>query len=308
MVQGEWSEARELAEITRVQGSPLERQMAVMILGNLAYHQGDAERAWAMVGELVPRGPDTEPEDCLFPYAIEMLRLATSLALDASDILAGRNWLSAHEYWLDWSGAIRGRAEANCLWTQLYLIDGDITQAEHAVQEAIALASSPRQPLALLTAHRVAGRVCLAQQHHADAESHFVRSMHLADACAAPYERARTLVDLAALLRSANRSREAAPLLEETRAIAVGLEAAPLIAAIDGLASDGAVDAPAPRLTAREREVLRLVAEGMTDAEVANRLSISPRTVGQHLQSIYNKLGVSSRTAATRIAIEGQLV
>jgi predicted ATPase/class 3 adenylate cyclase/DNA-binding CsgD family transcriptional regulator len=61
-------------------------------------------------------------------------------------------------------------------------------------------------------------------------------------------------------------------------------------------------------LTAREMEVLCLVAKGLTDAQVADRLVISPRTVNTHLTSIYSKLGVDSRTAATRYAIEHQLV
>jgi DNA-binding NarL/FixJ family response regulator len=55
-------------------------------------------------------------------------------------------------------------------------------------------------------------------------------------------------------------------------------------------------------------EVLRLVAQGLTDAQVAEQLVISPRTVNFHLASIYSKLGVSSRSAATRYAIEHQLV
>ncbi|SRR5216683_724685 len=61
-------------------------------------------------------------------------------------------------------------------------------------------------------------------------------------------------------------------------------------------------------LTTREVEVLRLVALGLSDAQVAGRLVISPRTVNTHLTSIYNKLGVDSRTAATRYAVERQLV
>jgi len=61
-------------------------------------------------------------------------------------------------------------------------------------------------------------------------------------------------------------------------------------------------------LTAREVEVLQLVARGLTDAQVADRLVISPRTVNAHLTSIYNKLGVDTRTAASRFAIEHQLV
>ena len=61
-------------------------------------------------------------------------------------------------------------------------------------------------------------------------------------------------------------------------------------------------------LSAREVEVLRLVANGMTSAQVAGELFISPNTVNRHLSSIYGKLGVSSRAAATRFAAEHDLV
>jgi predicted ATPase/DNA-binding CsgD family transcriptional regulator len=61
-------------------------------------------------------------------------------------------------------------------------------------------------------------------------------------------------------------------------------------------------------LTSREVEVLGLVAEGLTNAQVAQRLFLSPRTVQRHLNSIYHKLGASSRTVATRFAIEHDLL
>ena len=61
-------------------------------------------------------------------------------------------------------------------------------------------------------------------------------------------------------------------------------------------------------LTAREVEVLRLVAQGLADAQIAEQLVISPRTVNSHLTSIYSKIQVSSRAAATRYAMEHQLV
>ena len=50
--------------------------------------------------------------------------------------------------------------------------------------------------------------------------------------------------------------------------------------------------------------MLGLVAEGLTNAQVAHRLFLSPRTVEAHVASIYRKLGVSSRAAATRFALE----
>ena len=61
-------------------------------------------------------------------------------------------------------------------------------------------------------------------------------------------------------------------------------------------------------LTPREVEVLRVVAQGLTNEQVAERLVISPRTVDTHLTSIYGKIGVSSRVAATRYAIDHHLV
>jgi predicted ATPase/DNA-binding CsgD family transcriptional regulator len=61
-------------------------------------------------------------------------------------------------------------------------------------------------------------------------------------------------------------------------------------------------------LTAREIEVLRYLAQGCTDAQIAERLVISPRTVNRHTTSLYSKLGVSSRAAATRSAIQYHLL
>jgi DNA-binding CsgD family transcriptional regulator len=73
-------------------------------------------------------------------------------------------------------------------------------------------------------------------------------------------------------------------------------------------ASASPKDTTASLLSAREVEVLRLVAEGLTDAQVARRLYLSPRTVGQHLRSIYRKLGVPSRAAAAREALQRGLM
>jgi len=57
-------------------------------------------------------------------------------------------------------------------------------------------------------------------------------------------------------------------------------------------------------LSAREAEVLRLVATSLTNAEIAERLYLSPRTVQAHLYTIYRKLDVGTRAEATRFAIE----
>lgn len=62
------------------------------------------------------------------------------------------------------------------------------------------------------------------------------------------------------------------------------------------------------KLTKREVEVLRLVAQGLTDVQVAERLTISPRTVHTHLSSIYSKLRITSRYAAMRYALDHKIV
>jgi DNA-binding CsgD family transcriptional regulator len=55
-------------------------------------------------------------------------------------------------------------------------------------------------------------------------------------------------------------------------------------------------------------EVLRLVARGMTNAQIAQELFISPRTVNAHLGSVYHKIGSHSRAEAARFASEHQLL
>jgi DNA-binding NarL/FixJ family response regulator len=60
-------------------------------------------------------------------------------------------------------------------------------------------------------------------------------------------------------------------------------------------------------LTTREAELLRLLAQGLSDAAIVQKLVISPCTVNSHLTSIYSKLDVSSRAAATRFAVDNGL-
>jgi DNA-binding NarL/FixJ family response regulator len=110
--------------------------------------------------------------------------------------------------------------------------------------------------------------------------------------------------DLAATSHDRDR---AAMLLADVRTICTPLGAVPTLARAEALAARLATPPRSPYpggLTAREVEVLRLVAAGLTNAQVAARLFLSPRTVDRHLDSIYSKLAVSTRAAATRFALE----
>jgi DNA-binding CsgD family transcriptional regulator len=189
-------------------------------------------------------------------------------------------------------------------WASLHRARHDEPAARRAAEDALASAGAPRQPLALLAAHRVLGELATARRGVEEARHHLDLALGLAEACAAPYERAQVLIAQAEL-QAHIPGRDAARRLDEARTIGEQLGAAPLLARLDHLARPTTAF---PRgLTAREVEVLRLVAEGLTDAQVAERLVLSPRTVSQHLRSVYNKLGVSSRAAATRFAIEHRL-
>ncbi|HTK14948.1 MAG TPA: response regulator transcription factor, partial [Acidimicrobiia bacterium] len=71
--------------------------------------------------------------------------------------------------------------------------------------------------------------------------------------------------------------------------------------------SNGDPPAQLASLSAREREVLAALADGLTNQEIAERLFISERTANRHLSNIFTKLGVHNRTAAARVAIEAGL-
>jgi DNA-binding NarL/FixJ family response regulator len=140
-----------------------------------------------------------------------------------------------------------------------------------------------------------------ARRHFEDAVDGFVQSN-------APYEVARARIDLAHALASQSRTDEAA--LEARRAIDVltelkaGLEISRAHLLLESLAEPARVDGAGERgrsdggLTSRELEVLRLVADGLTNQAIAEKLFVSDHTVHRHLANILNKLSVSSRAAA----------
>ncbi|MFF9283199.1 helix-turn-helix transcriptional regulator [Streptomyces griseosporeus] len=122
------------------------------------------------------------------------------------------------------------------------------------------------------------------------------------------YERARCRLRLAEALLVADRRAEAAEAAGEARATAELLGAVPLRERIDALVrrgrltETGAPDGPASPLTARERDVLRLLALGRSNRQIGEELFISGKTASVHVSNILAKLGAASRTEAVAIA------
>jgi ATP/maltotriose-dependent transcriptional regulator MalT len=121
----------------------------------------------------------------------------------------------------------------------------------------------------------------------------------------APYEAARARVLVGQACRALGDEEAFALEIDAARAVFEELGAAPDIAAVDSL-TGAAADTYG--LSARELEVLRLVAAGRSNREIASALVISEHTVARHVQNIFRKLGVPSRTAASAFAYEHHLV
>jgi DNA-binding CsgD family transcriptional regulator len=123
----------------------------------------------------------------------------------------------------------------------------------------------------------------------------------------APYETARVRELIGQACQELGDEDSARLELDAARSTFAALGASPDLARLD-LLLEIAGSAVTHGLTERELEVLRLVAAGKTNREIAKELVISEHTAARHLQNIYAKLGVSSRTAASAFAFEHQLV
>ena len=312
LLEGRWSEARELLMASRDHVHVQWREYVAGRIGWLARQQGGVDLAREQVQTVLPQGPDTEPGKCYFLYAVRLHRLAAELALDAGDLHLAREWIAAHDRWLEWARAVQGQAEAQMLWSRYHRLADDAKAARQHAERALKRASDPRQPLALLAAHRMLGELAIRDKRFAGAEEHLEESLTLAEACAAPFEQAQTLLVLAELSLNTGKPDEAWALLDKVRAICTPLKATRALRRAIDIAAKLSVRRGQPvypaGLTPREVEVLQHVAQGMTNADVGDALFISSRTVAQHLRSVYNKLGVDSRVEATRFAVDRGLL
>jgi DNA-binding NarL/FixJ family response regulator len=300
--EGRWDEVLEAGQAYL--HVPAWRISALAALGEIERLRGDSDAAWGRVRAGIPGGPATEPGDLYFVDMLALQRLAAELCLDAGDLANGLAWIMAHERWLTWSGRLLNRAQGALLFARYHALNGELEMAETATERAATLAAAPRQPLALLAVERMQGALAIARGHLTAAEAHLEASLALADACAAPYERARTLIELAVLRQAEERHEDAVTALEEARQIATSLRAELVLQSIADLEAQVAStsDAGTSGLSPREVEVLRLVARGLSYAEIGTELYISPRTVARHLQSIYAKLSLDSRAEAAAYA------
>jgi ATP/maltotriose-dependent transcriptional regulator MalT len=132
---------------------------------------------------------------------------------------------------------VLGLSEGQALWAQYHRQAGDNEAAYKHAARALAHATAPHQPLALLAAHRLLGELDTDAGRYDEAASHLDESLRLADACAAPYERALTLLAMAELRAATGDADAANRLLAAVRAICEPLGAQPALARADALAA-----------------------------------------------------------------------
>ena len=156
------------------------------------------------------------------PERCPVARLARCQACSASSASARRSssrsvWLECHNHWLAWSGTVLGQAEGQLGWAAYHRAAGNPCRPR---PRRACLAPRPgAAPPALLAAHRMLGELDTAAGTSADAAAHLNAALALADACAAPYERALTLLALAELRAADGKPGAGGTALDEARAI-----------------------------------------------------------------------------------------
>jgi len=310
-LHGSWSEAQRLAEDLPSERGGGNTAVVIAALGRLALARGDSESGRQLIHRHLPDGPGAIPGTSRHLLTQELQRVAAALALEGGDLPTAHAWLTAHDRWLAWSNACLGRAEGALLWSTYSLLAGDRPGAERHAERALTLASAPRQPLALLAAHRMMGQLAATAGRRRRALDHLDRALVLADACGTPYERGLTLLAAAEAYLALGQEAEArVQAIEASRVLDV-LGARPALARalaiVDGRVPAARISAPAG-LTPREMEILRLLAAGRTNREIAAELVLSIRTVNRHVANVYAKIDAHGRADATAYAVRNGLV
>jgi DNA-binding CsgD family transcriptional regulator len=199
------------------------------------------------------------------------------------------------------------RARLLPAYVEIMLAVGDVQEARNACRELGEISAGFQSSmLGAMVAH-TRGMIDLAD---GAARSSLVALRHawqVWQELEVPYEAARVRVLLGLACRALGDDDTAALELESARVVFAQLGAAPDLARVDSL-TRRAASGSNHGLTARELQVLRLVAAGKSNREIASALVISERTVDRHASNIFTKLSVSSRAAATAYAYQHQLL
>jgi DNA-binding CsgD family transcriptional regulator len=196
------------------------------------------------------------------------------------------------------------RSRVLAAYSQIMLAAGEATKAATAVTELEALAKSFEAPYLKAVAATERGCVLLASDDATAASEQLRTAWGRWQELDCPYELARVRMLLADAFGRLGDHDTAALELAAARKVFAELGAAPALAHADALVSDSTPASAPGGLTAREVEVIRLVATGATNRQIAEQLVVSEKTVARHLNNIFTKLDLGSRASATAWAYE----
>ena len=191
---------------------------------------------------------------------------------------------------------------------EIALAANDVATARTAADELAAMAVDVGAPYLHAVSSEAAGAVRLAEGDARAALAALREAAAIWRDLEVPYEAARTRALIGVTCRALGDECEADLELEAARSVFRRLGAVHELAGADRIGRTPAPPRAAGGLTAREVEVVRLVAAGKTNRAIASQLRISEKTVARHLSNIFVKLGLSSRAAVTAYAYEHHLV
>jgi DNA-binding CsgD family transcriptional regulator len=201
----------------------------------------------------------------------------------------------------------RARLRLLDAYVDVLLASGDLPAARAAADEIASIARALDTPFVNAVSARATGRVCLAAGDARAALASLRRASTIWHDIDVPYEIGRVHVHIGLACRELGDVDGGRLELETSRRVFAQLGAATDLERLEAL-----LHSPASRtrdnLTAREVEVLRLIASGKTNRRIATDLHISEKTVARHVSNIFTKLNLSSRAAATAYAFKHQLV
>jgi ATP/maltotriose-dependent transcriptional regulator MalT len=268
-------------------------------------HVGNSAAAHAEVGDIRRRLGDLEAAEAAFARAQELsgrtcgglalVRLAQGRTDDAVATIAG----CLHD-----TGHRLARAALLPIQVHVAVAAGDLDTARAALAELEATVEEYGGPVLQATLRATRGRLELAEDAPSAAAT-LREAVADWEAMAVPYEVATARTLLGEALRRAG---DEAAATEAFRAAAEVFDAIGARLDADLLAGVDPTPAPPAGLTNREVEILRLIAAGLTNNEIAAALYLSAKTVSRHLSNIFTKIGVSSRAGATAFAFDHRLV
>ena len=295
-MQGAWGDA--LAEARRAAERFTEGVLNHLACGKAFYRQGEVHRLRGALDEAEEAyreasrlGSETQP-------GLALLRLAQG----NSDAAAAAIRRAASE-----ATKPLQRAALLPAYIAIMLAIGEVGEAGSACRELEQIAQRQGSEALVAMSAQARGAVALAE---GDAHASLValRSAQQAwQQLESPYEVALVRMQVGLACRSLGDEDTAEWELEAARAVFAQLGGTPDVIRVDSLAPLGQHDSSFG-LTARELQVLRLVAAGKSNRAIAADLVISDHTARRHLQNIFRKLGVSSRAAATAFGFRHDLI